>query len=619
MSRVLVAVLLCFLPGVTLHAQQVPFYNHSFINPFIYNPAMAGFSGDVNAYSVRNQRYLGFDNGATNNYLSVEGSFMENKAGMGLHIDHQTIGIQQQYGASFTYAYNLQLADEQNLRFGMAAGFLDNRINLAAVNVSQLDDPYLFGLDYSKVVFNLNAGLVYRRKDLRLGLAVPQVAGNKVAYSPENARGYYRLARHLMYTTEYDFKFLTDGNLVLTPQLLLRYVPGAPLQYDIATQLNHRKIGWISAAYKSDYAMQFNVGFHVSERFHIGYSYEYITGSLKNNFRGVNHEVLIGFSFSPKAREIIKEVESEELLAENEQLKEAVSKKDKELEETLRKKIEEMEAMKEEQNRLQREKAQLEEDNKRALEEQKQKEGEESSKKQATQKSKDEEIKQLKNEVERLRKELARVEEEKNRLAAAEPQKGEDAEVGALRKELENLRRENEQLVQQSKVDKQPIQSQPSSQELQAMKNELDKLKAQNERLEQEKKKAEERRSSTPEPQKTPLTQTEKTEEQKKKEIIRAEKIRDATGYYFVELDDSDSPDGLYVVAGVFSDNNNANRTLEKVRQDFSDAYLVINLKNKYYYVVVSYNTVNEEAYRSIQHYRAKHGDKVWILNYVKK
>lgn len=472
------AALLCFLSA---KAQQIPFYNHYLINPFVYNPAMAGFSGDVNTYFVRNQRYTAFNGGAINNYLTVEGGFMQDKAGIGLSILHQKQGIQQQLGAGLTYAYKIRLSEKQDLRFGITAGILDNRLDVTAINVLQSDDPYLMDLRPNMTSFDMNAGLAYRFNNLKVGIAVPQVLGNKVTYSKEHSRGYYQLARHIMGSVEYDFHMLEGGALVLRPQTLVRYVPGgAPVQYDVTAHLEHGRYGWFSVTYKSDYALQFNAGVHIRSQLHVGFSYEYLTASMKTYSSGMNHEFLLGYTFKNRTHEVIRTVEV--------QVHDTVriETDDRAQTDELLRKNQELEAL-----------------HRKALEEKK---------------------------------------------------------FAELQKNMSDSLR----VAQSREIN----QSRP--------------------------------KEATPQAKPVPGTPA----------------LEYAKGYRFIEPDGTNSPDGIYIISGVFSSKENADLTLQKNLADYPDAYLVINQRNGYYYVVIVYTTDEAFGRAEYKKYVHKTGNKTWILKY---
>lgn len=469
-----------------LQAQQVPFYNHVVINPFVYNPAMAGASGDVNAFLVRNQRYASFSTASVNNYLTIDGAFAKQRAGFGVQVSNQTAGIQQQFSASLSYAYRIKINDDNELRFGLNAGLLDNRLDVKSINVEQTDDPYLISLRPAVTSFDMNAGAAYRWKSLHLGLAVPQLIGNKVSFDKENSRGYYRLARHILFSASYDIPLTKSGIWSLKPVGFLRFVPGAPIQYDVLVQVDHRKIGWFSAGYKSGYSVQLNLGFNVLKQFKVGYSYEYLVGSIKNYSSGAHHELMLGFRFGNKPQQPIALPDNS--IAKRDTVNEQLIQRNKELEELLMKTLAEKEIIKEQQNEL---------------------------------------IKQN-----------------------------------------EELQKEKEELV--SQPEKQP--NTPAD-------------------------------SNAVVPQKDPV-------------VKPLEKIPYAKGYRFIDLDLADSPDGFYVITGVFSSRKNADVALAKSLQNYESSYLVINKKNGFYYVVILYSLDQEEATKVFKKYKRTTKKDAWILNY---
>lgn len=322
----LFSLLVWMCSALELNAQQVPYYNFNMINPVVFNPSFAGASGDINAYVTRGQRYMGYGSGAIDNMLSLEGKFFIPNSGFGLTVGQKSIGIMSQLSASLSYAYHIKLGKEHKLSLGVSGGYLDNRIRKEEINVMQESDPFLMGIKDYRPTYDFNFGIAYKWKGLEIGLSVPQLIGNKVKFSKENTRGYYTLARHFMGTAGYTFQFPSAPKLALTPHALVRYIIGAPIQYDGSVKLDYENIGWFSATYKSDYAVQFNLGFHIFKNLHVGYSYEYIFGSFKNYYSGVNHEFLLGYTFKGgKEKEIIRRVEVQvpdsSLISENDRLK----------------------------------------------------------------------------------------------------------------------------------------------------------------------------------------------------------------------------------------------------------------------------------------------------------
>jgi len=457
----------------SLYGQQVPFYNHYLINPFVYNPASTGASDYVNASFVRNQRYSSFGSTAVNNYLTVEGPIAKGNMGLGIIVAHQNQGIQQQLMSSLNYSYRLKINDAHNIRFGVSAGVLDNRIDYDQINAQEINDPYLTGLRPTAPVFDVNVGLLYNWKDLRVGISVPQIIGGKVKYAREKSRGFYQLERHYMMSLEYDFHI--KEKFIIKPNAVLRYLPNVPLQYDVTAMAIYNNMIWASATYKSDYAVQFNAGVRVFDFLRVGYSYELLIGDLKTYNTGMNHEIFLGFSFKGKREKEIQVVEKEVRVVDDLAARERDS------------------------------------------------------------------VQKLKDELEDRLKRLLEDRAEKDRL-----------------------QREKDSLANLAKVE---------------VVKPIDTVKP---------------RVTTP-------------------EVIPV-----AKGYHFVNLDKSESPDGFYVIAGVFSNRQNADAMLNKNLSEYPASYLVINESNNYYYVVILYSLDQQLASNTFNDYKAKKKQKVWILNYLK-
>jgi type IX secretion system PorP/SprF family membrane protein len=446
------------------------FYNHYLINPFIYNPAFTGASDYVNASFVRNQRYSSFGSTAVNNYLTVEGPIAKGKMGLGLVVAHQNQGIQQQLMSSLNYSYKLTINEAHSIRFGVSAGVLDNRIDYDKINAQDINDPYLTGIRPTAPVFDMNVGLMYSWKDLKIGISVPQIIGGKVKYAREKSRGYYQLERHYMMSVEYDFH--VGEKFIVRPNAVVRFMPGVPLQYDVSAMAIYNNMIWASATYKSDYAVQFNAGVRVLDFLRVGYSYELLIGSIKQYNTGMNHEIFLGFSFKGKKEKEIQIVEKEVRVVDELAIKQRDS------------------------------------------------------------------IQRLKDDLENQLKKMLDDQARKDRL-----QKEKDS--------LNNL----------AKV--------PT----------IDTVKPKN---------------TVP-------------------EVIPV-----AKGYHFVNLDKSESPDGFYVITGVFSNRQNADLMLSKNLSEFPSSYLVINESNSYFYVVIYYSLDQEPAEKIFNDYKSKKKQKVWILNYLK-
>ncbi|MCW3105373.1 MAG: hypothetical protein JWO09_3813 [Bacteroidetes bacterium] len=295
--------LLLALSFLFAEAQQIGFYSHAFFKPMVYNPAFTGNAEGINAMIISRAQWTGFNGGPQLNLFTLDGSLPNNKTGLGLCLISDRKGITNRTGGNINYSYRLNITDAAYLRFGIAAGIIDQSIDFSKALVEDPSDPFTFGDQQRKTVFDANAGLAFFWKGLEAGVAVPQLIGNKIAYVDNtDVRATYTQVRHFLGTLKYSLPLSKDKGLYIAPQALVRYLPGAPFQYDGTLNLEWRDKAWIGATYKSDYAITAHLGFCIHKQLYVGYAYDIILGDL-SRYSGISHEVMVSFKFGKNKKE----------------------------------------------------------------------------------------------------------------------------------------------------------------------------------------------------------------------------------------------------------------------------------------------------------------------------
>jgi type IX secretion system PorP/SprF family membrane protein len=285
------------------NAQQIGMYGHFYFKPMVYNPAFTGFDEGVNAMIVSRNQWTGFKGAPQLNLFSLDGS-INNKAGVGVQIISDRKGLTNRIGGNASYSYWLKLNDEMRLAFGVSIGVIDQTTDFSKAAIENNLDPTLFTTPERSTIFDANAGLAFKWKSLNIGIAVPQLIGNKVNYTDNvDVRAFYTQARHYMGSVKYKIQVLEEKGISLVPVALVRYLPGMPLQYDGTLNIDWNDKIWVGATYKSDYAVGLNIGVRIQKVLAVGYSYDFITGSVAK-YAGMSHELMISFKFGNRKKEV---------------------------------------------------------------------------------------------------------------------------------------------------------------------------------------------------------------------------------------------------------------------------------------------------------------------------
>jgi type IX secretion system PorP/SprF family membrane protein len=283
-------------------AQQIGMYSHFFFKPMVYNPAFTGADDALNAMIISRSQWTGFKGAPQLNVFTMDGS-INKKAGLGVQLISDRKGLTNRIGGNVSYSYRLTITDDMHLAFGVSLGVIDQTIDFSRALVENNTDPTLFNTPEHTTSLDANAGLAFKWKDLDIGVAVPQLIGNKIKYVDNtDVRSYYTQARHYMGSVKYKIPVMKDKGLSVIPLALVRFLPNTPIQYDGTLNIDWKDKLWVGATYKNDYAVGLNIGVCIHKQLSVGYSYDFITGKI-GNYSGMTHELMMNFKFGNKKTE----------------------------------------------------------------------------------------------------------------------------------------------------------------------------------------------------------------------------------------------------------------------------------------------------------------------------
>ncbi|MEO1053032.1 MAG: type IX secretion system membrane protein PorP/SprF [Bacteroidota bacterium] len=288
---ILIAVCLLPILSQSTYGQQDPLYAQYLNNPIVINPAYTGFNKLFNVTAQYRSQWGGFDNGSPQTALvSAHSSFFDNRAGAGLIIVHDQIGISRNTEVSLTYSYKIGIGD-YNISFGLQTGIINFRNDLTDLNPSDPTDE-LFLMNESTTQGNFGTGLIVSSEKLFFGLSIPRLVKNEIELADINAvlrqRHFYVMMAYYM-----DLNL----NVKFKPSILLRAVDGAPasVDYNVNFIVNRKyTIGLLTRNFDS-YGLLMQ--FQLDEAYRFGYVFELPTGSsVGTNF--TTHEITLGLDFA---------------------------------------------------------------------------------------------------------------------------------------------------------------------------------------------------------------------------------------------------------------------------------------------------------------------------------
>ncbi len=276
---------------------DIPIRNSLKFNRYLLNPTFS-FVREQNSYlSFYNKReWVQFDDAPLTYLASYSGRFREN-SGLGVGLFQQNYGVLTTFGGVFNFAYNVTLARESNLTFGMNLGIYKSGLNKGKV-ITNFPDPSLDNIP-SNTLLTINPGINYGTTFFDFGLSV----NNIVLYNLKTSKMVEEdpkqgVQAHIMYTGYLQSSGFFD-QAKFSGLVRSEFIKDNTIVSGIAMITVPKGI-WAQAGYSSFYGMSAGIGLNISEQISIEYNYEKGMGNLSNF--GSSHEITLAYKFKNKDR-----------------------------------------------------------------------------------------------------------------------------------------------------------------------------------------------------------------------------------------------------------------------------------------------------------------------------
>ena len=130
---------------------------------------------------------------------------------------------------------------------------------------------------------------------MKLGLSAPQLLQNNI-YGTTADENLNNLVRHYYFFGEY--KIDASDKLQIIPSTLVKYVQGAPFQFDFNTRALYIEKYWLGVSYRYNNSVAALIGLNYKS-FSFGYSYDYALTDIKDYSSG-GHEIFLSMRLFEK-------------------------------------------------------------------------------------------------------------------------------------------------------------------------------------------------------------------------------------------------------------------------------------------------------------------------------
>lgn len=294
----LICILLVMAGAPKALAQQQVMFTQYMFNGLAINPAYAGSHETLSLTALAREQWTGLDGAPSTQTFSAHSPFYNDKVGVGLLVLHDRIGVTEQTGVFGSYSYRILFDKSKKLSMGLQGGFSHYNSRFSKVSSS---DPAFANQDISQVQPSFGFGLYYSTDRFYLGGSIPQMNENIFDRSKKDSN--LNLVRHYFMMTGYVFDL--NPSLKLKPNLLVKAVEGAPVEFDLNANLLIKEVLWVGLSWRSFESVDLLFQLQLTEQIQLGYAYDIATSNQLSSINTGSHELMINYRFRLSKSKII--------------------------------------------------------------------------------------------------------------------------------------------------------------------------------------------------------------------------------------------------------------------------------------------------------------------------
>jgi type IX secretion system PorP/SprF family membrane protein len=270
--------------------QQFPFMEGYNVNPFTMTPAYAGIKNTKTVFLDYRSDWTGIDGGPVTCQLSYNDR-LAGKVGLGGRFIYDKTDIFKQTMLLGTYTYEVQVAEEHFINFGLSAGFYKNSIDMGKYYNDQTyvhDIVLITGLEKSKIKVATDISALYRFRNIEGGILFSNVMFGTAKYS--NTDLTYKPLKNFLVHASYQYKI--NELWQVKPFVLFRGGQQFPSQLELASEVRYSEKLWGSFVFRTGGIWGLGFGAEIYDGILLNYSYNMSSNVALNTFG--SHQLTLG-------------------------------------------------------------------------------------------------------------------------------------------------------------------------------------------------------------------------------------------------------------------------------------------------------------------------------------
>ncbi len=273
-------------------AQQQPQFTQYMFNGLVINPAYAGADEALSLTFIQRKQWAGIENSPSTQSLLAHTLFKKKQTGIGFILINDRLGVHKNLNALADYAYHLRVGEKSYLSMGVQAGIHNRKSDYASLMANSGADPKLYNAAISNTSINFGMGLYFRSPRLHVGISTPELIPETITLNDTLSIQ----ISHINFFLFSKYLITVNENINVEPSVLLKYLSGVPVSFDLNMNLIYRKAVTLGLSYRKSESIDFMLKGQITPQLQFGYSYDHSIGKVSNVSNG-SHELMIQYLF----------------------------------------------------------------------------------------------------------------------------------------------------------------------------------------------------------------------------------------------------------------------------------------------------------------------------------
>ena len=300
---VIIFIVLSYASFEKVLAQTEPMYSQYMYNMLGVNPAYAGSREVLGLNFFQRNQWSGLRGAPKTTSLNLDQSISEGKIGLGIQMFSDQLGVEEASGINGFLSSRIKVSENGILSAGLSVGFMNYQFNsLDVLNRIRTDDNVFVTVIPSQWNPSVGFGLYYNTDQFYVGVSSPSLLKSRLAKYENFESGIQKTDDfHLFTTMGYVIKINEEVNL--KPSTMIKMVSGAPIEFDLNTNVWLKDILGLGISYRTGDAVIGMAEIQTSPNLRFGYAYDMPFSPLKAYTRG-SHEIMIRYEWGSNKSKI---------------------------------------------------------------------------------------------------------------------------------------------------------------------------------------------------------------------------------------------------------------------------------------------------------------------------